>query len=393
MPIKTDSNNFIVLFIVNFVITFCFSVNDIFFPLYLGSFSHEAVTFGLAFSLYSLSKIALTPLTGKLLDKTGAEKVLLFSLFAYTAVSCSFYFVHDAVTTLGLRILQGAACAMFRPVIYYLLNSDSEGQKGRTMGNFDLSFYSALAVAPISGGFLINNLGFSGIFLLMFFCCLLSAALFICCFRKSNKTGQQKKISPPGNISSEFSVNLIMFYIFCRSWGISTVAVFLPLILHDAGMGIGRTGIIIGTTTAVTAVTLPFTGRLADSVRKETLILTGGLAVSTLLPFFAVISDYRQLIILAAASGFFSAVSQPASSALMLERTDKSVLGQTVGRFGLFMGLGSASAPVLGSMLFHTGNIKTSFFVSAALGTAASLMFLLSGQEQGDNPAAKRKYL
>lgn len=378
MADKTNKKTFAALFAVNFLITFSFSVNDTFFPLFFGSYSSSAFTFGLAFSLYSLSKIVFSPFAGKLLDKYGGERVLFGSLILYTAVSCSFYFMRNESLIIAVRIMQGMACAMFRPVLYYLLNYGSQDKRGKTLGIFDLSFYSALAAAPVFGGFLIEWSGFESVFSLMLCCCLGAVAVLLFFKPAAVKRCADKGYDPETGCCG--TVNLIMFYIFCRGWGISTVAVFLPLLLYDAGIPVNKTGIILTAATASTAVLLPFTGRLADSVRKENLIISGGFAVSVLLLALPFVKAYEPLLLLMSISGIFSALSQPACSALLLESADKDRLGSTVSRLNLYMGLGFACAPLFGSLIYSAENPHGVFIVSAVLGASASVMFCIPVQ-------------
>ncbi|QAR32676.1 MFS transporter [Geovibrio thiophilus] len=377
MQKKIQRNNFILLFTINFLITFCFAVNDSFFPIFYKPLSSNALIFGLAFTLYSVSKILLSPAVGKLLDKYRADYVLLLSLFIYTAVSCLLCFVHNPAAILVIRIMQGTACAMFRPVIYYLLNIGLDGKRGRVMGMFDLSFYSALAIAPITGGFLLSSFDFVSIFLLMIFCCSASVILFVCFFNIASLVSGKNGGCTDPNLSMGLSVYLVMFYIFCRGWGISTVAVFLPLILNRADISPAKTGIVLSAATASTALLLPFTGRLADLFHKRSLIVVGGAAVSLLIPAFNAVSDYSHFLLLAVFSGIFSAISQPASSALVIEQVPKSQLGYAMGKFNVSLAMGFSCAPLFGQMVSPSGDPAAALMMSAALGVLSALFVLL----------------
>jgi len=374
---KRHGDGFIYLFAVNFLITFGFAAGDSLFSIYFQEKGAGGMILGLAFTLYSLSKIGTGPLIGKLADRFRADFIMFFALAVYALIAVSYVFVQDRNLIVVMRILQGAACGMFRPVMVYLLNGIGENTDGKLFGRFDLAFYAALATAPLAGGLIAEHWGMSGVYILVSFCCLTALFLFFLfsglhssvpkfCFKQTpQKSGRRHSV--------------LLAYIFCRGWGIASAAAFLPVYLSGIDASVSQTGAILCAASAVTAFMLPFTGSMADSFRKETLVIVGGAASSFILMLFPLVPSYQGLFVLSLAGGFFSAVSQPACSVLLISRTERAVLGVTLGRFNASMNAGFAAGPLVSSLCYTLWGVSSVFLVSGLLGAASSALFCLGG--------------
>ncbi|WP_265823750.1 MFS transporter [Geovibrio ferrireducens] len=372
MQNKLQKQKFLILFAVNFLITLAFAANDALFPLFYNEFYSHGVMFGFAFAFYAASKILFSPLAGSVIDRYGPRTVLFYAVALFTVVSVMFNLAQDEKVILILRVFQGIACAVFRPVIYCLLEF-SEKQKGKAIGIFDLSFYSAVAAAPLIGSIIVEKAGFSHLFLFIMICCLLSFSLaFLIGKTKETPVIKAKKI-----LCKKAAVSILMIYIFCRAWGISAITVFLPIYLSGQSVSVKEIGLALSLSAAVTALFLPFTGRLADYFHKELLITCGGVAVSLLLIATVLVNSYVHLLAVLLFSGVFSAVSQPACTALLFEHSEAGSRGSIIGHFNMFMGLGFACSPVFSSILLKYAGIKSVFVFSGLMGLVSAIAFCL----------------
>ncbi|QAR33289.1 MFS transporter [Geovibrio thiophilus] len=369
-----QKRRFIILFTINFFITLAFAANDSLFPLFYNKYYSQGLTFGFAFAFYAASKILFSPLAGSIIDRYGSRIVLFFALVLFTTVSLMFCLVHGAKIILILRALQGIACAMFRPVMYCLLEF-SEKQRGKTLGIFDLSFYSAVAAAPFTGSVIVENFGFGYLFLFIILCCCF--CIFLVFFIGENKKNEPIYDKKQSQVFKKTEINTMMIYIFCRAWGISAVTVFLPIYLSGLSVSVKGIGLALSLSALLTAVFLPFTGRLADYFHKEILIVCGGLAVSSLLIATVLLNSYVYILAVLLFSGIFSAVSQPACLAFLMEQSESAVHGSILGHFNMFMGLGFACSPVFSSILFKYAGIKSVFIFSGLMGIVSTIVFFL----------------
>lgn len=379
MQNNKQKQRFLILFAINFIITLAFAANDSLFPIFYNKYYSQSATFGFAFAFYSASKIIFSPLAGSTIDRYGTKTVLIASILLFTAVSCMFSLVHDAKAILILRAVQGVSCAMFRPVMYCLLEFSGK-KKGNILGIFDISFYSAIAAAPFAGSIIVESFGFSYLFIFTMFCCCI--CLFFAFFIENNGRNKPSYIDKKCNISQKTDINIMMFYIFCRAWGISTVTVFLPIYLLELSVPIKGIGVALSLSALLTAMFLPFTGRLADRFHKEILIYCGGLVVSSLLIVTVMLDNYTYILTALLFSGVFSAVSQPACLAFLLEHSENSGYGSVLGQFNMFMGLGFACSPVFSSLILKYTGIKSVFIFSGLVGITSVIVFCLKRSDK-----------
>ena len=105
------------LFLVNFLISLGFGISNVFFPLYCRNMGARSLLIGVAVGGYALAKIVFSPTMGQLADRIGTRTLVLSSLTLYLLVSCAYLTTENLLTAVGLRMMQGVACAMFRPVV------------------------------------------------------------------------------------------------------------------------------------------------------------------------------------------------------------------------------------------------------------------------------------
>jgi MFS transporter, DHA1 family, multidrug resistance protein len=160
------------LFLINFLISLGFGVSDAFFPLYCQSIGARGLLLGVAVGGYALSKIIFSPIMGSLADRFGRRQLVITSLLVYLLASCSYLVTQNLVVVVCLRLLQGAGCAMFRPVLQALVAEHTTAERRATvLGTFDISFYAALSTGPIVGGLTMDTWGFHGLFGILSLCC------------------------------------------------------------------------------------------------------------------------------------------------------------------------------------------------------------------------------
>ncbi|ADD68348.1 major facilitator superfamily MFS_1 [Denitrovibrio acetiphilus DSM 12809] len=368
MPEAERKRTYFILFVVNFLITFAFGINDSLFSLYMGEIKAGGFIIGLAFTLYSLSKISLSPLAGKLLDRHGAFRIIFSGLILYLLVSIAYYATNDKNLILIVRIMQGSACALFRPVMHYVLGSNAEtGKRGKTLGTFDLSFYLALATAPVFGGIIKEYFGFSVIFIIMLICTL--SAILLVLFIKNRLTisyRSDKKITSPRHTQPE-QLKALYVYIFFKGWAVTSMAMLLPIYMHLIGYKESYIGLTLGLATAATAFSLPITGHLADKARKEIMLSAGGVMSGLLLIVIFSAESMDSFIVSSCMYGFVNAISQPACSSMLIESAQGNALGRSIGRFNSIMGIGASSGALVSSVLYSCSGIFTAVCLSSAL--------------------------
>ena len=152
-----------------------------FLSLYLTKSLHFSLSdVGWIMSFFGIGSLVGTWLGGKLTDKIGYYKVMLFSLF-FTGVF--FVLLQFAVTfnefCLGIFIVMLVADA-FRPAMFVALNAYSKPEnKTRSVTLIRLAINLGFSAGPAIGGIIIVSIGYQGLFWVDGITCALAAVLLL----------------------------------------------------------------------------------------------------------------------------------------------------------------------------------------------------------------------
>lgn len=380
------SNNFPILFVINFIVTLGFGISDTFFSVYVFELGGRGALLALPLISYSVAKAVFSPFMGRCSDTFGPEKIMLAALTVYLLVSIS-YLVSSNLFILAMsRLLQGVACAMFRPVIVSLVSESAIKEKrSSVMGTFDISFYAALSFGPIVGGYMKAQLGFSAIFLSLIILSILAILLCRCCVRADS--AHVVTTHPSRNKQSSFiepiigSRNLrgLLAFIFGRACCISLTGTFLPIILTEELKLTGtQLGIVMASSCLTITLLLRPMGMLADRVSHALLIILGGISVSIIYLIIPATVTFSQILLATTLLGLFSVLSQPACTAMLIEEGTHYGTGNTVGIFNGAMNLGFIFGPIFGAFILNVLGIDAVFYAAGLIGASTILLFAVN---------------
>ncbi len=378
------------LFVINFLITLGFGVSDAFFPLYCESMGARGLLLGTAMGGYALSKVLFSPLMGALADRFGRRPIVLSSLALYLLVSFAYLATANLFLVVFLRFLQGVGCAMFRPVVQTLVADNApDERRGKIMGTFDVSFYAALTVGPVLGGLVMDGWGFRGLFGALVICCLSALALALVAIPgEPSKEGETEE--PAIRAGEEGRPRLrdfslrggtfkgLLVFILGRACGITACATFLPILLsYKLGLSGLEVGIVMASGTLVMTLLLRPAGKAADRMSRQAMVICGGTVVPLLYMLLPVAADFFQVLGVTLGIGAFSALSQPAVSALLAEEGQKLGMGTTIGTFNSFLNMGFVLGPLLGALLQTTVGLHGVFIAIGTIGLLTGTGFAL----------------
>lgn len=141
------------------------SVLNVALPAIRASFDAGASEVQWVVNAYLLPLSALLLLGGALGDQHGRKRLLILGtgLFAASSLLCAL--ATDLTWLLVGRVLQGIGAALLLPNSLALLNATFEGEeRGRAIGIWAAAGAAAAAVAPLIGGWLVDNVGWPAIF-------------------------------------------------------------------------------------------------------------------------------------------------------------------------------------------------------------------------------------
>lgn len=119
--------------------------------------------------MYTLPSLFVPILIGRFLDKAKALRVIQVVAIAYALPILLFPYASDFIQIAGIRALQGFfGIAFWVAMEKELSDLAPEGDKGRILALYNMSWAWAFVVGPILGGYLIQEFDYNAAFLVAF---------------------------------------------------------------------------------------------------------------------------------------------------------------------------------------------------------------------------------
>ncbi len=149
------------------------------------------------------------------------------------------------------------------------------------------------------------------------------------------------------------------------------IAVALPDVADDFGIGSGSAGVLVTIYLVVMLVGQPTLGRLIDVVGSRRALQWAliGFFVTSAATSFA--TTFPLLVIGRACQAVFGAVLMPSAQALLRSVSEPSQRGRSFGMLGSFIGAGAASGPVVGGLMTELAGWQGIFLVNIPFAAAA----------------------
>ena len=351
-------------------------------PVYANDLGATGIYVGMIFGSFSISRIFLLPVFGRLSDKNGRKPFILTGLLAYTLISIAFIFSKNVETLIILRFVQGAGSAMIMPVVQaYVGEITPEGSEGYSMGLFNLSMFLSLSLGPLMGGgikdiwsldaaFLCMG-GLSGIGLLLCFVFLPSVT------EEKGKKNKQEDMVPWTDLLKDKGIISIFIYRYADTACIGVIWCFLPLYADvEFGLSGSLTGVLVMLGVFVSGLLHIPMGYAADRLNKKIMILSGGMlsTIGMVLPFYA--TTFFDLVTAVCLFGIGGGVAMPAIMALaVIKGDDKKAMGSVISIMTVAHSLGMLTGSMAAGFAMDYFSLKLSFLCGTLIMASGSLLF------------------
>jgi MFS family permease len=384
------SDTILILGFVQFVEALAFFLPQSFYPMYITSLGATVASVGIFISAFTLSSATSSPIIGKLSDRIGRKKLILYGLAGdvifgiLTGLAPSWHWL------LIVRFLNGAlSAAATLPTEALIVDSSPIHIRGEIMG-----FTSACAMAgrwtgPVFGGTIqwaSNNLGLSLLnsYRVPYFIDSLLAALTLALVAwkvvDSNPSNIDTVKYKPKKIKINFTTSMKIMLFFAFTYG-GALGLTMPLtaLLYNDKFGVEplTIGVIISLTGLIGLVSSWIAGKLSDKIgRKPVLALGEGLGrlMGFLLPLMPSV-DLTALCHFFRKTGF--SIGKPAMDAIKADIAPPENRGEYFGYFQTAYSAGDITFPVIGTYLYST-YFQSRFNVAGQILPGYSLPYLLS---------------
>lgn len=320
-------------------------------------------------------------LGGKLTDKIGFYKIMIFSLFTS---GIAFFILQYITSFWGLCIGMFTIMAiadMFRPAMFVSLFVYAKPEnRVRALSLVRLSVNLGFAAGPTLGGLIILGMGYQGLFWVDGSTCILAILIFALKVKEKKRIplaeGEVSTIPNRKSIYNDKPFWLLLFTIFIIAMVFFQIFTTLPLYHHEKfGLTEVQTGMLLSLNgLLVFFLEMPIVSQFErKQTNKIKIIALGALCVA--LGYFVLLLDSWIFILII--SIIFLSLGEifafPFSNAVALNRAPKGQEGQYMGLFTMSFSLAHIVCSKTGLDIIDNYGYQTNWIVMGSLAILALL--------------------
>lgn len=377
--INKSSNQSIVwlVLLMNVFLTICFFLIDSFLPAHFYELGANPHLIAFSVSGYYISKIVIGPFISKLEQRIGCFEIIVLSIFLNLLSSVSYLLFFNYYLLVIMRFLQGAVCALLKPVIFSIIKSKlSDFENSHFFYLFDLTFYFSMAISPFVGGLLISRYSFNVLFIILIciYCLIFVVSLGLKLSVKlypyfDNSSNEYTKLH-----RSEYS---LYAFIIGKAFMIACITVYFPLyLISGVKLSLFNVGIIVSCFSLGQAMVLFPAKKMTSYSLRSVMIVTGGVFSSLVLIVFSEVNSFYQALGMSFLIGACCALSQPAFALCLFRASGESVVSsKVIGRFGCMYSAGFVLGMFFISIIVDYFSFKSAFICVAFINIATTFLY------------------
>ncbi|MGZ6696284.1 MAG: MFS transporter [Solirubrobacteraceae bacterium] len=182
---------------------------------------------------YTLSFAVLLVTGGRLGDIFGRRRTFLLGVIAFGASSAFIGFSQSEAWLVTGRALQGFGAAFMMPATLSIIaNAFPPAERGRAIGTWAGVSAMALAIGPVVGGFLVENVSWQSIFFLNVPVAAVAVVVTLAATRESRDETSTHHVDIPGVVTITVGLAaLVLALVEANSWGWGSASIIGLLVL------------------------------------------------------------------------------------------------------------------------------------------------------------------
>ncbi|OFT86330.1 MFS transporter [Corynebacterium sp. HMSC29G08] len=356
-------------------------------PQFAASFGVSMAAAGAVISVFALARLLGAPGAGVLVDKLGSRPVYLTGLSIVAGATFFVAFAQAYWQIMALRFIAGFGSTMFTLSAQALIVRVTHPQiRGRANALYATAFLLGNIFGPIIGAAL-SFLGFRVPFAVYGVGVGLAALLVWVLTNRPNTNAVLPKPKPAMRLGTAWATptyRALLVSGFSNGFvnfgaRVAVLPLFAASVFKNgaAASGLALTAFAFGT-----AVTLQFSGRLADVVGRRPMIIAGMVTAGVFTAALGFATSFWPLMILSVFAGVGSGLMSPAIQASLADviGNDRSG-GKVLSTFQMAQDAGQILAPVLLGAVAQVFGFSAAFGVCGALFGATLIVYLVLGKE------------
>lgn len=322
-------------------------------------------------------------LGGKLSDKIGFYKIMIFSLFT---TGISMFLIQYITTFFGLCI--GMFCLMviadmFRPAMFVSLGAYAKPEnRTRALTLVRLAVNLGFASGPALGGLIIMGIGYQGLFWVDGLSCIISISIFALLVKEKKKVISEDKIENSGEEKSVFKDRIFWVFLFVS---FVTAMIFFQLfttlpLYHNEKFGLTefQTGLLMTLNgLLIFALEMPTVGFLERKGSPKIKIIIWGSFIMALSFFMLLINVWAGILVISMICiSLGEILAFPFSNAFALSRAPRGQEGQYMALYTMSFSLAHIISSKVGFEIITRFGYQVNWFFMASIGVIATFCCL-----------------
>lgn len=347
-------------------------------PLFIKQMGGNEAQVGLAVGVFMLSAVIFRPIVGVLLDRFGRRPFIVWGLLLFSLAMYMYNWIGGIVVLMGLRILHGMSWAFSTTAIFTAITDIiPSARRGEGMGWFTTAMTLAMAVGPMFGIWVTENLSYHALFL---FAVGFSAGALILMF--SAKMPFKPQSASRKIELFEKSVLPVTVAVFFLNIAYGGITAFVPLFANSLTVNSGAFFLVYAATLVLSR---PIAGKLSDRHGEKFVIIPALVMTISALITLSLSTGLFGMLISAILYGIGFGSAQPALQAatIRLANPDRKGVANASLLTAIDLGIG-LGAIMLGWVSQYT-SYQLLFTISAVSVGLSLLMFIFFGKRMLNN--------
>jgi len=318
-------------------------------------------------------------LGGKLSDKIGFYKIMIFSLFTS---GVSLFFVQYITTFWALCVAMFVLMTiadMFRPAMFVSLGAYAKPEnRTRALTLVRLAVNLGFAAGPALGGLIIMGMGYSGLFWVDGASCIISISIFALLVKEKKKATHDDKAESATDVKSVFHDKIFWVFLFVS---FITAMIFFQLfttlpLYHNEKFGLSefQTGLLMTLNgLLIFSLEMPTVGFLErKAFPKIRIIIVGSFVMAS--SFFLLLINFWAgiLVVSMVCISIGEVLTFPFSNAFALSRAPRGQEGRYMALYTMSFSLAHIVSSKLGFEIITRFGYQTNWLFMACMGVLAT---------------------
>jgi MFS family permease len=340
-------------------------------PVFVEQQGGDDLAVGLVIGLFTVSALLIRPVTGYALDLMNRRIVLMVGLTVFLLSTVGYYGLTSVILILWVRFIHGIGWGIATTSLGTLIAEIIPAERrGEGMGYYGLSGNLAMALAPLFGLYIIDQYGFSLLFLFSGLCTVLA---FLLSQGIHYKQPEKPETGKPAQWTQMLERKALFPSFLMLLFGVTYGGIVGFITLFGSEVGIRNVGwFFLGNALMIMAVR-PVAGILFDRKGHGWVLFPGVVAALMGLVILSMAKDLVDLVLAAVLYGIGFGAIQPSLQAWTINRVPPFRKGAATGTFFSAFDLGIGG----GAMVLGVVAQKTSYAQMYLVSSAFLLLFLV----------------